>query len=154
MALVHDRLYNSNEMSSIEFSQYINDMVSDLSKGISDTTDIRFETDIKKVQLGIDKAIPIGLMVNELITNSLKYAFPDQKSGIIRISLDYTSNKQYILTVKDTGIGMPEHVDPEHPKSVGLQLIQGLAQQINASLQFSSNEGTMVVVKWSDNENE
>jgi two-component sensor histidine kinase len=102
------------------------------------------------VRLTIDTAIPCGLILNELISNSLKYAFPAGRPGKIRISLHAKTDGQYVLVVGDDGIGLPDALEVKTAKSLGLQLVDNLTQQLHGSLALDRHPGTTFTVVFSE----
>ena len=102
---------------------------------------MKFYPDLEEVFLGIDKAIPFGLILNELITNCLKHAFPAGRQGEIYVGLN-SDGHRLTLTVRDNGIGMPEDMDISNPSSMGLMLVQSLVKQLKGTLEVKSNGGT------------
>jgi PAS domain S-box-containing protein len=141
MALLHQELYNSANLAGVEMAHYIRDLVSYLTRFYNaPQRGIIFETHIDDVSLEIDRAVPFGLLLNELISNALKHAFPGNRAGTIRIELTATDRKQLILTVSDNGIGFPAGVDIQQPTSMGLQLVNGLAKQLDGSLELNRKE--------------
>ncbi len=100
------------------------------------------ELELADVELNINKAIPCGLMLNELITNAIKYAFPEGRPGTIHVRLSAPRDGRVRLTVADDGVGLPVAVDPKNPKTLGLQIVSDLARQIDAEISIERNGGT------------
>jgi PAS domain S-box-containing protein len=144
MALVHEKLYLSEDIAKIDFTSYIRTISEDLHNTYSiGTSRPRMHIETDDIHLGIDQAIPCGLIVNELITNALKYAFPDgSEPGVIRVSLRRSGTDKIILGVSDTGVGIPGEVDVENTSSLGLQLVNVLIKQIHGTYSFSRAGGT------------
>ncbi len=142
MALLHQQLYKSASLASVEMVPYIQDLVSYL-KRLYDTFEqgIAFETQLEDVSLEIDRAIPFGLLLNELISNALKYAFPHNRAGTIRIKLAKNECNQLVLMVSDNGVGLPAGIDIHQSTSMGLQLVSGLARQLDATLELDRKDG-------------
>lgn len=147
MALIHEKLYRSSDLSNIDFNDYINSLAGDLFKFYgSDSGRIALNIDIDKFAFEIDTAIPLGLLVNELLTNSLKHAFPDGRRGEINITLrkketDGTVNHE--LIVGDNGVGIPDDFDIAKTRSLGLQLITTLTEhQLQGRLDLDRTNGT------------
>jgi PAS domain S-box-containing protein len=135
MALVHENLYRSTNIAKLSFAEYIRSLSSQLfrSYGIS-SSHIRLTISIQEeVYMDIDMAIPCGLIINELVSNSLKYAFPQNATGEISIALRKSGDK-HILQVKDNGVGLPNDFDMELLSSLGLMLVQTLTEQLGGSL--------------------
>ncbi len=144
MALVHDKLYQSKNLANIEFKEYVDDLIRNLFTLYRiNTNKISLKIEMENVLLEIDLAIPCGLIINELVTNSLKHAFPQDKKGGIRIALCSVNEKKYELIVSDDGIGMPEDLDFFNTESFGLHLVKMLAKgQLEGKVELSRTEGT------------
>lgn len=144
MALIHEKLYKSESLSNIDFTDYIESLARDLLNSHSDAKrPIDLKLDLDEIVLGIDSAIPCGLILNEVITNSLKHAFPESRKGEISITFTRLENKAYQLVVRDNGTGIPENIDCMKSDSLGLTLIRTLASQIEGHAIFESNNGTV-----------
>ncbi len=141
MAMVHETLYQSEGFAKIGFSGYIKNLVTYLLQSYTDRDHVDVITDVDDVFLDIDTAIPCGLIINELVTNSLKHAFPNRTNGKISIKLMRGDNK-FILEVKDNGIGFPKLLDFRNTESLGLQLINSLVMQLDGNIQLKINSGT------------
>lgn len=150
MSLVHEKLYQSDSLSDIGFRTYLNELTRTLFKSYKiSNTRVRLKTDIEDVSLGIDIAIPCGLILNELISNSLKYAFPEERTGEIRVSLCSGENDEIELTVSDNGVGIPEDRDVNNFSSLGLKLVRGFAEhQLDGELKLNRNSGTEFIIKF------
>jgi PAS domain S-box-containing protein len=144
MALIHEKLYGSSNLSSIDFSEYIASLLSHLSCSYGGNSGrIAARTDLESLSLNIDIAIPLGLMVNEIVTNSFKHAFPGEAQGEIFAELHKVKDGKYLLTVGDNGVGMPADFDIERTSSLGLQLVQALSQQIDSEITIEHAKGTV-----------
>lgn len=144
MSLIHEKLYNSHDMSRIDFKEYINDLVNSLfrSYGIN-TSVIKSRINIENVSLGMDFAIPCGLIINELVTNSLKHAFPDGRKGDIKITFSKNNENIYELFVGDNGVGISEDIDIGNTQSLGLRLVTMLVNdQLEGEIDSKQNNGT------------
>jgi len=139
MALVHEKLYKSQNLEKINFGEYLQDLVFILS-GSYDTSHININVKASSISLDINTAIPCGLIINELITNSIKHAFPDSK-GTIDVEF-YKEKDNLKLIVIDDGIGMPESMDIENTNTLGLRLLFSLVNQIEGDLKIHGNSGT------------
>ncbi|MBD3233264.1 MAG: PAS domain-containing protein, partial [candidate division Zixibacteria bacterium] len=141
MAIIHEQLYQSPDLSMISFPEYIRNLVMSLfeSYGV-DYDKVSFEVGGDDVYLSIDAAIPCGLIINELVTNSLKHAFPQEDRGVISIEISAIDDK-YLLTVSDNGIGIPEHIDLKKSRSLGWQLISLLVDQLNGNIRKLPEKG-------------
>ncbi|MEA2052148.1 MAG: PAS domain S-box protein, partial [Euryarchaeota archaeon] len=143
MALIHDKLYQSKDLASIDFAEYIENLASHLFNTYSVSSPaIKLVADIKDVPLDINTAIPCGLIINELISNSLKYAFPDGQEGEIRIKLYASKDDTFTLIVCDNGIGLPEDLDFRNTESMGLQVVVALVEQLKGTIALDRSEGT------------
>lgn len=142
MASIHERLYLSDDLSKIDLAGYIAALADSLFESYSiNSQDVRLVTDVADVSLDLDQAIPCGLMLNELVSNSLKYAFPDGRNGELRIHLA-RQDGGYALEVSDDGIGFPANVDFRNTRSLGLQLITSLTQQLQGQIEMTNHHGT------------
>jgi PAS domain S-box-containing protein len=147
IALVHEKLYMSENFSEIEFNEYVEKMVGHLHNAFQLSSRVTVELNINSVHLDIATAIPCGLILNELVTNALKHAFPGNRKGRIRISFKksgVSNESNYLLTVKDDGIGMPEHITLDNTDSLGLQLVKILASQLDGTVSLLRNKGTQI----------
>lgn len=151
MGIIHEILYQSEEFSGIDFMEFVKSLGNELS-GLYHAEHMYTDVDIhidpppgEPVTLDIDTAIPCGLIINELVSNSLKYAFPKGGKGEIRIGLSPDEKGRYVLFVRDNGVGLPADIDisaPQTLKSLGLQLVTTLATQIEGSIEIDRNGGT------------
>jgi len=143
MALIHEVLYLSESLDRINFSEYIKRITNHLFTMFSrNAKKIQLELDVGEFYLDIDKAIPCGLIINELVSNAFKHAFPDGESGKIHVKLDNKLDR-YTIVVKDNGIGIPDDVDIGNTKTLGLQLVNDLVNQIDGSYEIQSDGGTV-----------
>ncbi len=149
MALVHDQLYQTENFSRINMKMYIKTMAKGLISGLSGGKTITLNMKLKDIYLDINKAIPCGLILNEIITNSLKHAFPKKKKGKIMIEF-LRKNSQYEFLVRDNGVGLPEKFNVKKSTSLGLKLIHLLTEQIGGKLEIKRKSGTQYKVVFSD----
>lgn len=135
MALIHEQLYQSADIYQINFDNYIKSLINSLfrSYGVSQKN-IVLNIETNGIKFPLDTAIPCGLIINELVSNCLKYAFPEQEKGNITIYLEQSSEKQLSLVVKDNGIGIPETLDWENSKSLGLRIVKNLVRQLKGNI--------------------
>lgn len=142
MALIHEKLYQSKNLAQIEFAEYIQELVDSLlSSYEGNLNTIALKINIDKVCLGIDAAIPCGLIINELVLNSFKHAFPAGKSGEIRIDFQVENENKYTLTISDNGIGFPPDLDFRNTESLGLQLVNALTNQLGGTIELNGSVG-------------
>jgi PAS domain S-box-containing protein len=150
MALVHQKLYQSKDFSQIDFTDYIAQLSEYLFDAYkNENIDLSIKTEEAKIS--IDIAIPCGLIINELVTNSLKYAFPGGKSGKVDIELNHLYKSHYELIVKDNGAGFPKNVDFRNTHTLGLQLVNTLVGQIDGEIEMENGVGTTYKIKFSNN---
>lgn len=143
MALVHESLYKSSDLSKIEFGSYLRSLASHLLHfNEVDTRRIRLATALEEVYLDIQTAIPSGLIANELLSNAMKHAFPGKRSGTIELALRPLPEGSYLLSVKDDGIGFPEGIDIRKAESLGLQIVSSLIDQVDGRLEILRENGT------------
>ena len=141
MALTHEEAYNTPDLKQ-DISQYINKLITYILRLYNiNTNRIIVDTDVDDMKLGIDTVIPLGLIINEIITNSVQYAFPEEPSGKINLSLKRKEDN-LILKISDTGIGIPETINITNPKTLGLNLINGLTTQLDGILKLTRTHGT------------
>lgn len=142
MAIIHERLYQSTDLKNIDFSDYLRTLANELFHAYADNTGrIELKINMEDIFLDINMAIPLGLIVNELITNSLKHAFPDGRNGEITIDF-HEKGDLYELNVKDNGIGFPEDLDYRKTGSLGLQLVNSLTDQIDGEVEMNGSPGS------------
>ncbi|MFO7448409.1 MAG: histidine kinase dimerization/phosphoacceptor domain -containing protein [Ignavibacteriaceae bacterium] len=143
MALIHERLYQSKDLNKIEFAGYISSLCKDLFSSYNiDTDRISLKSDLTGIFFEIDTAILCGLIINELISNSLKHAFPENRRGEIYIGLHFIEGSGYILIVRDNGIGFPDDLDFRNTESLGLQLVNTLTEQLGGNIELNTNNNT------------
>ncbi|MFO7447119.1 MAG: two-component regulator propeller domain-containing protein [Ignavibacteriaceae bacterium] len=153
IALVHERLYQSKDLAKIDFNEYVNKLVIDLFRSYAvDSSVIKIEININDVSVNIDKAVPCGLIINELISNSIKYAFPEyeanNKQGLIKVQFNRITSNKLLLEVSDNGIGIKERLDDREEPSLGLKLVESLVYQLDGKLEMDSEFGTRFKIKF------
>ncbi|MDK2892030.1 histidine kinase dimerization/phosphoacceptor domain -containing protein [Methanohalophilus sp.] len=149
MALVHEKLYQSDDMESIDFADYSKNLINYLSQSyVLSTSDVKIELDIEDAFLSVDTAVPLGIIINELVSNSLKYAFEDNK-GQIKIKLNKSGSK-YKLVVSDNGVGLPDDFNLENMDSLGLQLVYTLVEQIDGEINLDTTNGTKYTITFKE----
>lgn len=153
MALIHEKLYLSESLAKIDLSEYIRTLVTNLflSYGITERSIMPF-INIEHVQLGIDKVIPCALIINELVSNSLKHAFPGYKrtdgNGEVHIDMHSDMGDEFMLKVKDNGVGVPAGFEIQRCESLGLKLVSVLVKQLKGDIQIFSEKGTEFIIKF------
>jgi PAS domain S-box-containing protein len=150
MAIIHEKLYESESLDRINLKKYINSLLSNLiSSYMSSSGEINIHTELQDVYLNMDTSIPVGLILNELITNSFKHAFPHKVSGEIHILMELDLD-EILLTVKDNGVGIPEGLDLKTVESLGLLLVNSLINQINGTIEIENKNGAIFRLKFKE----
>lgn len=150
MALIHSKLYQSDTISNVNFKEYVKTLAEDLVSSYQTTIPIKLKIDMEEVFFNLETAIPCGLIITELITNSLKYAFKDKKSGNITIKLISDQNRELSLIISDDGIGLSESVDFKKTDTLGLELVRMLVKQIEGSVNITRSPGTTFTIKFKE----
>jgi PAS domain S-box-containing protein len=147
MALVHEKLYHSKNLAGIDFKSYIQSLVFHLINSAGSVA-VRIKVDLQldDVELNINKAVPCGLILNELITNALKHAFPAGRPGTVGLRLASPQPGRVRLTVEDDGVGLPEAIDIKNPATLGLQIVSDLSRQIDAEIAVERSGGTRYTI--------
>jgi len=149
MAMIHEKLYHSNNIGKVNMSKYLNNLVRDIIRSYSgDSNIITADVEVDDIQLNIDTAIPMGLLVNELVSNSAKHAFPDKK-GNITLKLK-SIDSGYFLCVSDNGIGLPKDFNIEESSSLGLKLVKSLSIQLDGDLEIRANNETTFILRFNE----
>ncbi len=147
MALVHESLYSSENLAKVNFARYVSRLAESLFSSFGvDNQKIKLDLDLDDVLLSIDRAIPCGLIVNELVSNCLKHAFPGDRNGTIEIKLKRLGADDVLLNVKDDGVGVPQGLDPQKTQTLGLKLVSDLTRQIKGTFRFTSSAGTDMAI--------
>ncbi|MGI6648940.1 MAG: histidine kinase dimerization/phosphoacceptor domain -containing protein [Bacillota bacterium] len=154
MALIHEKMYQSKSLAKIDLAEYIRNLTTNLflSYGVSERV-IKPRIYVENLTFNIDTMIPCALIINELVTNSLKYAFPNTSRGLnnkseVRIELRHGADNKYILTVSDNGVGLPEGFQIQDCESLGLKLVRVLVKQLKGSINLNSSNGTEFTIKF------
>lgn len=149
MAIIHEKLYQSEDFTKVSLAEYIENLISYLLETYSvNQKGIELKTEIDDTGLEISKAVPCGLIINELITNALKYSFQGKKSGVLQITLKTIENGWVKLVVEDNGIGLPKDFSLENTHSFGLNLVKDLVYQLNGAITVSHNEGVRFTIEF------
>lgn len=148
MAFIHESLYQSNDLAKVNFSEYLRTLCNNLMFSYQvDTNKVKLVFDVNKVNLSLDTGISCGLIVNELISNSLKHAFKNKASGEIKVMMSETKTG-HILSIEDNGQGIPAAVNYKKTNSLGFQLVLGLTDQIDGKIQLKSKEGAKFIINF------
>lgn len=149
MALIHQMLYQHENAGNILFKEYVVKLLNQLSSAHHPSPRVNHEVRIaEELVFDIDTAIPLGLIITELLTNSYKYAFKEIDSPEILIQIDQKTERTYTLTLKDNGKGLPNDLDPKTSKSLGLRLVKTLITQLNGTMNYNNQEGAMFILEF------
>ena len=147
MALIHEKLYRSDDLAKINFEDYLQEILHNMLKSYGlNTKKIALITDLGNISLRIDAAIPFGLIINELVSNSLKYAFQEDRKGEIKVAIRSNDRGDVELTISDNGVGMPEDVDFRKTDSLGLNLVDALVRQLQGEIELYREKGTGFII--------
>jgi len=151
MALIHEELYQSVNLSQVDFGDYIRNLCQNLmiSYG-ADKRKIKLDVRTEKTDMVVDTAIPCGLIINELITNALKHAFPGKRKGTISLSFRQQRDKTFVVKVSDNGVGIPRDLDITKTTSLGMQLVTVLVGQLGGTLKIGRREGASFTIKFKE----
>jgi two-component sensor histidine kinase len=151
MALIHERLYQSADLSRIEFSQYLDNLAYCLFHSYQVVPDrIRLKLLTEEVFLNVNTAIPCGLIVNELVSNALKHAFPDGRRGEVAVELHRNRGGEFLFRVKDDGVGFPKALDFRRTETLGMQIVVTLVDQIDGTIEMRESGGTDFQIRFKE----
>ena len=154
MALIHQQLYESEDLGKIDFRKYVTQLTNDITVMVNDPNkDIDIVLDIIDFSLDINTAVPMGLIINELVLNAFKHGFLNIEKGTLTICLQALEDEYYQLTVSDNGIGFQKDYEFDKADSLGLRLVKGLSRQIGGNCEFKNGSGTTVIIKFRNNNN-
>ena len=150
MSLIHEQIYQSESVGDLDFGEYVDVLAHRLfSTYCVDASRLHLELGIEAIRLGMHRAVPCGLILSELVSNALKYAFPGGREGVIRIALRRVDGTRVELSVADNGVGLPADLDWHTTPSLGLQVVQTLARQLRAELSVKTGpNGTAYSIAW------
>ncbi len=144
MALIHQKLYQSEHVARINMVSYIEEVIDYLRDFYHRLRPIEFRLDVEPIELDVTLAVPLGLIINEAITNAFKYAFPDGRPGTVNLSLYRLTRTTYQLTIGDDGVGLPEGYNPSRSRSLGMTLMHGFSEQLGGELTITSARGLSI----------
>ena len=150
MALIHENLYQTKDLTKIEFSEYIRKLKNNLVRCYNNRN-INININIEKLLLKLDTAIPCGLIINELISNSIKHAFKNSDKGEIYVEFINLQKDKYSLSVSDNGVGVSENIDSLKKQSLGLELVWNLVEQLEGTIVYNSKLGTSFRITFAEN---
>jgi PAS domain S-box-containing protein len=152
MALIHERLYRSTDLKSIDFGDYIRTLAMDLYRTyVTEPERVKIDMNVENIMIDINTAIPLGLIINELLSKSMKHAFPGKKEGEINLEFGIKDDEHFLI-IRDDGIGFPSDVDYKNTSSLGLQLVNTLTRQINGEIELDATNGTKFIIKFKEME--
>ena len=144
MALVHEKLYESQSLADVDLSSYARDLTRMVEGAIGEPGRVQVRVEAQPVSLGVDQAIPCGLLLNELLTNAMKHAFPGDRRGRVDVKVSRVGERSVMVEVRDDGVGLPETLDLSAPSTLGLAMVQKLSQQLEAELFVDRGPGARV----------
>jgi len=146
---IHEMLYKSQDLARVNFQEYITSLVSQIFSIYKvDPDRIKSLVDVKDVHLDIDRAIPCGLIISELVSNSLKHAFPGGHDGKIIVKMSQGDHGVHTLVINDNGVGIPEGFDPNDSPTLGILLVADLVRQLRGKIEFRKAEGTEITISF------
>ena len=148
MSFIHESLYQTKDFSQVDFEDYITGLTKNLLYSYSMISNqVALDLQVEKVYLSLDQAIPCGLIVNELVSNALKYAFPGEEKGTIGLKIR-EKGTAVSMEISDDGIGLPEGYEISKGDSLGLQLVSTLTKQLDGEIKITSKKGTKYLIKF------
>jgi two-component sensor histidine kinase len=150
MALIHQKLYQTEGVARIPMKAYVEEVVAYLQDTYNLSQQVGFKLYVEPIELDVNLAVPLGLIINEAITNAFKYAFPAARSGVVEVSLRQRADTSYELSIEDDGVGLPQGYDPSQSRSLGMTLIHGFSAQLGGELSIESSGGVKLSLLFSD----
>lgn len=150
ISLIHQKLYQSENLALVNMPAYIGDLVQYLTDSFDTASKIKFDIDIAPIELDVTKSVPLGLILNEAITNSIKYAFPQESNGKIKILLSDLGEGSYELQISDNGIGNTAAANLSKSKTLGMSLMRGLSKQLSGTFAVENRDGLTIIIKFVD----
>ncbi|WP_162996263.1 tetratricopeptide repeat-containing sensor histidine kinase [Mucilaginibacter celer] len=146
MSLIHQKLYQSQGMTFINSTDYIYELMNYLKESYSGHSNIAYVLNVQSAEIDVSQAVPVGLIINEAVTNAVKYAFPDGRRGSIAISFHQDADHQYHLLMTDDGVGLPAGFHLTSANTLGMNLMKGLSYQLNGDIRIENNNGTQISI--------
>jgi two-component sensor histidine kinase len=143
MALIHQKLYQAEGVARIPMKAYVEEVVAYLHEAYGPSGDVQLHLSLEDTELDVVRAVPLGLIVNEAVSNAFKYAFPGGRSGTVRLSLREWEGSHELI-VADDGVGLPPHFDRHQSRSLGMTLLHGFGQQLGGKVSITSPPGTTI----------
>ena len=148
MALIHEKLYQNESLSSLNIKDYIIELVNNLMRSYRTDSRVSSVINISDIYINTDTAIPLGLIINEIVSNSLKYAFPRGRSGKISLILKSFNNEKFQMIIEDDGVGLPDEFDLKKTNTLGLQLVSSLVTQLDGEIKVMNANGTRIEINF------
>lgn len=149
MSMIHEKLYKSELLSSIDFKPYLQDLVDSIARTVP-LPNVHTLVKMENLIFDLTMGIPCGLIVNELVSNCRKHAFPEGREGMITLGINKNIDGKNVLTVEDSGVGLSEHIDFRHPTTLGLNIVNVLTKQLQGTMEVSVQEGTKIAITFPD----
>jgi two-component sensor histidine kinase len=146
MSLIHQKLYQTDNLSQVDISWYIHELIRYMKESFEIDEKINFVIETQKMYLDIGQAVPMGLIINEALNNAIKYAFPLDRKGEIFISLKNTESNTYQFIIEDNGAGLPDHFEDTKRSSLGMNLMIGLTDQIDGTFDMKNDNGVKIKI--------
>jgi len=147
MSLIHQKLYQSDDIKTIDMASYIPELIQSLQQSFETDGKIQFHIQVDRVELGLSQAIPLGLILNEAVTNCIKYAFPDERKGDVFVLMS-KDGELITLEIIDNGVGIPDNQSEKETGSLGFKLIKGLSDDIHADFTCETEFGTKIIISF------
>lgn len=151
MSLIHQKLYQSDNLATIDMSWYIYELINYIKECYSSEKNISFVMDIDKIFLDVAQAVPLGLILNEAVNNTIKYAFPDSRKGEVQVSFKNIEKDNYRLMISDNGVGLPDDFNIDETESLGMNLMRGLTDQLDGNFTLESKNGLKIIINFRKN---
>ena len=149
IALIHELLYQTPDLAQLDLGKYVSVLCGHVYRTYAiDVNIVALHTNVRVDSLDLNRAIPVGLIINEVVSNSLKYAFPHGRRGSVTIDIAHFDDRHFILDIKDDGVGLPQEVDIDSTNSLGLRLVADLTKQLKGRLRIDRVDGTNITIQF------
>jgi two-component sensor histidine kinase len=144
MALIHQKLYQAEGVARVPMQAYMEEVITYLRDSYQLSQSVRFHLSVDDIELDVTQAVPLGLIINEAVTNAFKYAFPGGRAGKVDLSFQRVEEATCQLTIADDGVGLPQGYDPSESRSLGMTLLHGFSAQLGGELVITSRQGLCI----------